>query len=392
MKRSWLLVLVSLFLGTSACSGAGEEPDDDVGDDDVVDDDDDDSAAGDDDADSFDPQIAEALDAALEAVAVQYESPGIAAAILTGDGRLWAGASGVADVGDQTPLQTDDAFKIASVTKTFTAAVVLQLVGEGTLTIEDTLEQWYPDFERGEEITLRHLLMHTSGIADYSQTAGFAADPDGPWTDEQLVELVADQGLLFDPGVSYFYSNTNYVLLSLAIETATADAWRSQFEHRLLSPLSLDDTRVPGPDEDWGEIVSGYIGDEDYTDYGHPSGGGAAGSMVSNVNDVATWSLQYFGRDVLQPSEAALLVEDPYDFGSYAYGLGLLIIDDDMGTQWGHTGGSPGYSAWAGYRPGEDMAIAVLANSWWVDPDTGAMDYDWAYNAGQALWETILPR
>jgi len=352
---------------------------------------DDDTDVTDDDvaaATEFDPDVAAALDEALAATADEYESPGLVAVILAGDGRLWAGAVGLSDVDEQTPMQIEDALKIASVTKTFTAAVVLQLVGEGVLALEDTLEQWYPGFERGDEITLRHLLMHTSGVREHCQTSEFITGVEGTWTDEALVELVNGLGLLSDPGESYFYSNTNYVLLGLVIESATSVGWRTQIEDRLLSPLSLDDTHVPAPDEDWGETVSGYIDGDDYTDYGHPSGSGAAGSMVSNALDASAWSLQYFGRDVLQPDEAAALTTAPYDFGHYAYGLGLLIIEDDLGMQWGHTGGVPGYSSWIGYRPDEDVAIAVLANCWAMDD--GQMDYDWTYHGSYALWDALL--
>ena len=385
-RLAQLLWWVCLFPLSPACSGDGAGDDDSAmpDDDSAMPDDD----ASDDDTAGFDPDLAEALAEALAATADEYESPGLVAAIRTGDGQLWAGAVGVSDVDQQTPMQIGDAFKIASVTKTFTAAVVLQLVGEGVLALEDTLEQWYPGFERGDEITLRHLLMHTSGVREHCQTSEFISGVEGTWTDEALVELVNGLGLLFDPGESYSYSNTNYVLLGFVIESASAVGWRTQIEDRLLSPLSLDDTRVPAEGEGWGETVSGYIGEDDYTDFAHPSGSGAAGSMVSDVLDVSAWSLQYFGKDVLQPEQATARTTDPYDFGHYAYGLGMLIIEDDLGMQWGHTGGLPGYSSWIGYRPDEDVAIAVLANCWVLDD--GQMDYDWTYHASYALWEALL--
>ena len=381
----FLGMLLWIFAATS-CS-EGSDDDSAAGDDDLADDDD----VADDDTAAFDPALAQELDEVLEQLREEYDAPGIAAAVRMDDGRQWIGAVGVSELVDETPLDASDPFKIASITKTFTAAVVLQLVGEGALTLDDSLEQWYPGFARGDEITLRQLLNHSSGIPDYGTVVEYQTSMDQPWTDEELVALVDGEPLLFEPGNDWSYSNTNYVLLGLVVDAATGLSWESEMEQRLLVPLGLDSTRLPDFTDGWGDVVPGYIEGVDYTDTVHPSAASAAGCLVSTAEDLVMWSSEYFGGDVLDANEAGARVEDPIPVGGpFSYGLGVLIVDDVDGLEWGHNGALNGYASWVGYRPMEGIAISFLTNSWWVDPDTGSLDYQWPLYAVPVLWEVVL--
>lgn len=376
---AWQIVGATMALGLVLWAGCPQPGDDD-----------DDSGTGDDDDQAFDPALAESLDETLEWLLVEHDSPGIAASIRLADGTSWTGAAGLADVEQQTLLQPGDHFKVASVTKTFAAAVILQLVGEGALSLDDTLEDWYPGFGRGDEITLRQLLQHTSGIPEFGYTTEWITNRTEPWTAEELVACVDGDSLLFDPGTGYSYSNTNYVLLSLVIEAATGQGWAAEVEQRLLDPLALGDTRIP--QDSWGDIVAGYLDDADMSEDAHPTSSGAAGSMVANAGDVARWGAAYFGGDVLAPSESDARFDDPVMLieDVYTYGLGVMILTLDHGTEWGHTGASAGYSAWVGHLPDKGATIAVLGNVWPPHPETpGSYDWDWTFSAAQSLWDVV---
>ena len=352
---------------------------------------DDDDSAGDDDGVVFDEELAGALDAALDDLQQEWDAPGIAAAVRLADGAIWSGASGVSDLDSDEAMEPGQPTKIASITKTFTATVVLQLVGEGVLDLDDPLEDWYPGVPGGHAISIRHLLEHSSGIPDYAATVGYSYGADDPWTDEELVALVDGEERLFEPGSSYSYSNTNYVLLGLVIVAASGVDWRAQVETRLLAPLEL--VATDSPDDTWGDIVPGYLSGNDQTDTVHPTTFGAAGCMTSTVLDQVVWGASSLGSDLLEPAEREARTEDARSIGGpYSYGLGILLWDHLGGVEVAHKGALPGYTSWTGFRPDEGIALALTANSWVTDPDSGQYDPQWSVPLSEALWEVVLGR
>ncbi len=356
-----------------------------------VDVDDDDSAGDDDDVPLFDEDLAEALEAALDELRDEFDAPGIAAAVQLSDGATWSGASGVSDLEEGLAMGPDQPTKIASVTKTFVATVILQLVGEGELRLDDPLGDWVAGLPDGEDISLRHLLEHSSGIPDYTGTLGYAYGAENPWTDDELVALVADEERLFEPGDAYSYSNTNYVLLGMVILAATGDDWRTEVTDRLLVPLDLADTDMPT--DGWGDIVPGYLSGIDQTDAVHPTAFGAAGCMTSTVLDQVEWGAAALGGDLLEEAEQEARIGDPLPIGGpFSYGLGVLLWDHLGGIEVAHNGALPGYIAWTGHHPEEGAALAMTSNVWSIDPDTGQYDHTWSVAASEALWEVVLGR
>ena len=353
--------------------------------------DDDDSAGDDDDVPAFDEDLAEALEATLEELRDEFDAPGIAAAVRLADGAMWSGATGVADLEADAAMGPDQPTKIASVTKTFTATVILQLVGEGVLALDDPVADWVAGLPDGGAISLRHLLEHSSGIPEYTGTFGYSYGAENPWTDEELVALVADEERLFEPGQAYSYSNTNYILLGMVILAATGDDWRTEVAARLLAPLEL--TSTGSPTDTWGDIVPGYLSGIDQTDAVHPTAFGAAGCMTSTALDQVKWGAASLGSDLLEEAEQEARIEDPLPIGGpFSYGLGVLLWDHLGGVEIAHNGALPGYIAWTGYHPGEGAALAMTANAWSIDPDTGQVVYDWSVPASEALWEVVLGR
>ena len=354
-----------------------------------VDPDDDDSAGDDDDVPAFDPDLADALDATLEELRDKWDAPGIAAAVRLPDGATWTGAVGTADLDAGEAMSPEQPTKIASVTKTFTATVILQLVGEGVVGLDDPLEDWVPGVPGGDEIAIRHLLEHSSGIPDYTTTLGYAYGAENPWTDEELVALVDGEERLFEPGAAYSYSNTNYVLLGMVILAATGDPWRDQVDDRLLEPMGLEQT--DSPSDDWGDIIPGYLGTSDQTDAVHATAFGAAGCMTSTVVDQVVWASSSLGVDLLEPAEQDARTADPLVIGGpFSYGLGVLLRDLEEGTEIAHNGALPGYVAWTGYLPDRGIGLAMTANTWAIDPDSGQYSIDWSVPVSEALWEVVL--
>ena len=195
------------------------------------------------------------LDAVLQA-GLDRGLTGVALAVDQDGEFLFDGAAGLANRETQTPLAPADRFRIYSITKTFTAVLVLQLVDEGVLSLDDTVADWLDDpavarIPNVEQITLRQLLTHTSGVYDYFaqdspfwQDAYLGEDADWSrvWTPEELLAYAdgAAHAPDFAPGEGVRYSNTGYILLGLIVEEATGQAFADRLHQQILDPLGLD--------------------------------------------------------------------------------------------------------------------------------------------------------
>ena len=246
-------------------------------------------------------------------------------------------------------------YKIGSVTKTFTATVVLQLVAERQLSLGDSVERWLPRLvPGGEHITVRQLLQHTSGLFDYLEDPRVAepylqGDLDFVWRPRQLVAIATEHPPLFAPGTGWSYSKTGYVLLGLIIRAATGSSVQQQLQARVLGPLHLRHTSFPITDTRIaGAHAHGYLPGAgpggtplDFTGLS-PSWAWATGNMVSSVEDVAR-----FYRALLQgrllPPRLLRAMQTTVDTGQGSrYGLGLIALPLPCGgTAWGGEGACP---------------------------------------------------
>jgi D-alanyl-D-alanine carboxypeptidase len=175
--------------------------------------------------------------------------------LITADGRNLIATSGVGDLTTRRPVSPDGYFRIASVTKTFVATLMLQLAGDGRLSLDDTVERWLPGVvsgngNDGRTITIRRLLQHTSGIhddyPDYTSAKDFYQHRYDTYTAEQIVARAMLHQPDFRPGKGWSYSNTGYVLLGLIIQRVTGHPWHEELRDRILRPFGLDHTFWPG--------------------------------------------------------------------------------------------------------------------------------------------------
>jgi D-alanyl-D-alanine carboxypeptidase len=261
--------------------------------------------------------------------------------MLVDDGsRIWRGSSGLANRRTGEPMRVRRAFRIASITKTFVATVVLQLAAEGRLGLDDPVARWVPEIGAG---TIRQLLNHTSGVNDSGQ----------------------------GPTGAFFYSNRNYQILGRVIEAVTGAKLPAELKRRIMDPLRLDHTlwptraTVPG-------LAHGYIGppsgkhDLDVTRQS-VTALGAAGALVSTADDLRRFLRALFGGSLVPPALVQAMqtpVAIPPEHRNIfdGYGLGLVELQTPCGTLWGHRGRLSGYSSFAFASPDGRRAVIVLLN------------------------------
>ena len=221
-------------------------------------------------------------------------------------------------------MRGEDRFKIASVTKTFVAALVLEQVDAGVLSLDDTLGTFVDVHPRGDEFTLRALL-NPAGVEDFSRTSTFQNGGRREYSDEELAEMVADLPLVNEPGQSFAYSNTHFLYLGMLLSAIQEEPWQDVM-NRFVAELDLRSTHAPVPGSGWEDIVPGYIGDWGRTFSILPSMMSASGNMASNVGDIVQWARLFWGGSLFSDETAAEVTNNPTPVGgSWEFGLSTII-------------------------------------------------------------------
>ncbi|MFG1621576.1 serine hydrolase domain-containing protein [Kribbella sp. NPDC049227] len=321
------------------------------------------------------------VQAALDQV-VAAGAPGAVAYVRVGD-RTYRYSSGYGNLAPLTPIRVADRSRIGGVTKTFTATVVLQLVGDRVLKLNDSVEKWLPGvFPNGAGITIRQLLNHTSGIYDYAQDERvFAPYFEGGdltliFDPREGVRIAAEHGPLYAPGTGWNYSNTNTLLLAMIVEAATGNSFGTELRRRIFKPLGLDHTSYPTTSAIPGSYVHGYwiIGGPDPVDFTSlsPTLLGAAGAILSNPEDVTRFYRALLRGHLLKPAQLramqtidAVATDPPGSIDSGipggGWGLGLLRETFPCGDAWGHDSEIPGYmtAAWSSEDGSRQVVVVV---------------------------------
>ena len=322
----------------------------------------------------------ERLGRAADAV-VDAGVPGVAVYVRD-KGRTTVVARGYDDVAAKRPMSVEDRFRVGSVTKTFVATLILQLVAEDKLSLEDSVEKWLPGLvPNGSAITVRELLSHRSGLFDYLGDRRLLAPYlhghlDHVWTPLQVVRIATRHKPLFAPGADdkQSYSNTNYFILGLVIEKVTGHSLTEELNSRIFRPLGLEHTSFTTSPGISGRHAHGYtkaFGPTPVDITGiSPSLFGAAGGIISTPADVA-----HFYRALLQGRliPKRLLSEmkaregrDP-KHPELRYGLGLWRQPLSCSLVWGHEGDLPGFAATALNSGDGVRQVVVMINT---DPDS----------------------
>jgi len=303
--------------------------------------------------------------------------PGMQAYIRTANGKTWSGASGTTDLGRKHALQPDHILRVGSVTKTFTAVIILKRVEEGYLKLDDPLARWYPDFPNAESITIRQLLNHTSGIPEIiPKILMKSIIPSTNWQTQKLVEIAAGEKPLFTPGNAFSYSNANYILLGLIAEKVTGKTAVQLLHEIIIDPLGLQHTffvpyeqtpaaLVPG----WDRDLSHFPGmlDIGVKNTSWATGAYTSGALISNASDLATFYENLFDGALLSPTmmkemTAYIDAPNPGFAEQTGYGLGLMQLDIDGQELVGHVGEFMGSTAIALVSPTEKYTIVVVCD------------------------------
>ncbi|MFI6528340.1 serine hydrolase domain-containing protein [Streptomyces uncialis] len=315
------------------------------------------------------------------------------ARIVEGGRTVWKGAAGTAVRGTGRQVDPDGRFRIGSITKTFTATVVLQLVGEGRITLDEPVETYLPGvLPDGDRITVRQLLNHTSGLYDYTDDPRYVPVDDAGlarwvrtdrWRTYSAATMVAEaseRAPHFPPGQGWRYSNTNYLVAGMLVQRVTGRTWNQEVERRIVRPLRLRDTSMPsasplirGPHaRNYTRLPSGPV---DTTEL-NPSVAGAGGAGVSSTADLARFHSALFRGTLLRPVELTEMKRTVPTGLGVRYGLGIQRLDSldglGCGPLWGHAGGIHGSAAYLfgdtdGHRQG------VTAVSLYGRADTNAI-------------------
>jgi D-alanyl-D-alanine carboxypeptidase len=287
----------------------------------------------------------------------------------------WFGSSGLANLAANTPVQTRDRFQIGSITKTFVATVVMQLVQEGRLSLDDTLSQRLPAtlvgrIPNNEQIQVRQLLNHTSGVFNYADVIFDAAtNLFREWTAPELIAFAYDNAY-FAPGTSWRYANTNYVLLGEIVAAVTGAPVSQAIRDRILTPLGMSNTFF-ATDNIPGSVVSGYWdidnnGSLNDVSFLSLSWAGASGDMISTAPDLTRFSEALFGGQLVTPAtlnQMLTFVDTPNSGTFNGYGLGIARLRGVPGEVYGHNGLTLGYRSNLWYSPAEEVSYVDLQNT-----------------------------
>lgn len=315
--------------------------------------------------------LAVKLQAALDAAMDAQRLPGAAAAVDLGD-CSFRGAAGMADIETKTPVKPGDLFRAGSITKTFISTLVLMLRAEGELSLDDDVSTYVGGVPGGEQITIRQILNHTSGLFNYTETDGFLsaveADPTRVWTPEELIAFSAAEPPYFEPGRDFEYSNTNYIVAGLIVEAVSGKPVVEQLRTRILEPAGLVNTYLDGAEPAVPGLVHGYGSYDgelvDTTSAVDPSSAWTSGGLVSSTDDLTTFFVRLLDGGLLGPAELAEMTPGVGVMSDDVpeYGLGLAQRSSPVGTTYGHGGSMWGFVSASYYAIDRDAAITVLVN------------------------------
>jgi D-alanyl-D-alanine carboxypeptidase len=342
----------------------------------------------------------EALRLAIEDVITSYRTAqqlvGVVVSVDSGACDEWTAAWGEADIAGMVPLTSDHLMRAGSLTKSYTATLVLKLAEDGLLSLDDTLDAWGITVPSAGEITIRQLLNHTSGLADYQYNEDFDmavnADPDRVWMPQELIDHAVALGPVGSPGEGYSYSNTNFIIAALVVEAAADQPYAAALRSRVLEPAQLEHTWVEG-DETWTDaMATGYLtvamgAPQDTTGFYHASQVWSAGAIVTTAEEQRTWIATLFTTDFLAPDSQMELVDFVPAPGTAGYGLGVFAVEFGNVVAYGHNGACMGFQAGSFYDPGTATSVAVMQNQVQLDA-MGSVAADPTVLAGMIL-ETV---
>ena len=316
------------------------------------------------------------VDSLANSAMKQQGIPGMTVALAKNGSVLYAQAYGDSDIATQSATQTSTIFEIGSITKQFTAALIMKLQEQGELRVDDSIQAYLPEYKFPSAITLRMLLNHTSGLENYTTFAQYPGWATNGVSEQTILSAVSQAPLLFPPGTQWSYSNSNYFALGAIIEKLTGQSYAANLEQYIFQPLGLTNTyfSLPPPAQsalgytlNGTSLIPALVCDR--------SAAFSAGALSSNVSDLIAWDNALINGKVVSPASfTAMTTSDGFAVlgGTYGFGLFLRTFDNHP-TIW-HGGLINGFAAETDVFLDTGFTVVVLTNSDAANPDTVATE------------------
>lgn len=323
---------------------------------------------------SLDPDQIKRIDADVTAILHRTQAPSAVVAIVRDDRVVFRKAYGFREGERRLAADVGTLYEIGSITKQFTAAAILQLRDGGKLALDDKLSKYLPDAPHADEVTLRQLLSHTSGLPEYLDGPGVEQEATRPATFAQLMARIAGKPLVFAPGSRMTYNNSGYILLGRVIEVVSHQSYRDYVRRHLLDRAGMKRTFTVADESRLADMAVGYRIEHGAVQRAptiHDSFGWSAGNLVSTVDDLVSWSNALaHGKIVSGASYKDMTTPTPVSEGTSDYGLGLFADSVRDQPRIGHTGGSFGFTTANEFFPKQNVRIIAFTNLS-TDPEPG---------------------
>lgn len=293
---------------------------------------------------------------------LEEENLGMGSVAIFKNGQLdYQKSFGQADIENSISATSQTKYRIASITKSFTASIIMQLIDENSLTLSTTLDNFFPELPNSNLITIEHLLRHRSGLFNYTETAYGTDITTQPATQQQLIDLFIENGTIFEPNEQTSYSNTNYVILGFIIEDIDQKSYSDVLRDRITIPLGLTNTYNGGEliETTNNEALSYHPQSNNWVLATHVNTTllNATGSIVSNPLDLNTFYNELFAGNVVSQNS----LESMQDI-SEGFGIGLIPIPFFQKMSLGHTGLVDGFQSYIMHFPDDDVTMSFTLN------------------------------
>lgn len=323
------------------------------------------------------------LQTKLDEVTEHKDLPGVTMAVVLPDERKICLASGLADIEKKKKMAPRDRMFSGSIGKTYLVPLILQLEEEKKLNIDDPVkhyfkgEDWYRQLPNGEDITLRMLLNHTSGIPEYVAKAALWSDvkkfPDKTWEPLKRLKYILGDKPVHTAGKGWSYADTNYIILGMIIEKVTGNTYYRELDKRVLKPLKLRRT-TPSDKRELEGLVPGYsrlgapfhLSGKVLLDNGkyifNPQLEWTGGGLITDSLELALWAKLLYEGNVCSKESMSKMLSAVKANEAFDYGLGVIVWNSDFGITYGHSGFVPGYNSVMEYIPAYRFSVALQFN------------------------------
>jgi CubicO group peptidase (beta-lactamase class C family) len=306
----------------------------------------------------------ESVDKLVDDRMYHEQIPGLALAVIR-DGKIVKMQTyGFADVDSKIPVTTNTVFRIGSLSKQFVATAIMMLVEEGKISLDDPVSKYLDGTpKRWQNITIRHLLTHTSGIPDFNNEDIRVKDGPGDY-DHRVLDALAKRRLHFAPGDEWRYSNSNYHLLGMIIQKITGKPYDDFLRERIFKPLGMTQTTVFHEGGTYPGLAMGYRWHDGLHRTDAPSGITAGGSILSTISDMAKWDAALYTESLLKKSSLQQMwtpvrLNDGMNW-RYGFGWGVYRINDHLIVS--HSGNITGFSSAIQRAVDDRLTVIVLDN------------------------------